>query len=67
MIVWQRRKPLKPSQFAEQEPEEEMPLEEIAAEVHRMRRKKQDIAAEAEIDAAFKAARGKGRFHKVFR
>jgi hypothetical protein len=40
-IILKRLNPLKPSQFAEREPEEEMPLEEIAAEVHRMHREKQ--------------------------
>lgn len=39
-IILKRLKPLRPSQFAEREPEEEIPLEEIAAEVHRMRREK---------------------------
>lgn len=39
-IILKRLKPLKPSQFAERESEEELPLEEIAAEVHRMRREK---------------------------
>ena len=40
MIVLKRLKPLRPSQFAERESGEEMPLEEIAAEVHQMRREK---------------------------
>jgi hypothetical protein len=40
MIVLKRLKPLRPSQFAEREPEEEMPLEEVASEVHQMRREK---------------------------
>ena len=40
MIVLKRLKPLRPSQFAGREPEEEMSLEEIAAEVHQMRREK---------------------------
>lgn len=40
-IILKRLQPLKPSQFAERAPEEELPLEEIAAEVHRMRREKQ--------------------------
>jgi hypothetical protein len=40
MIVLKRLNPLKPSQIAERAPEEEMPLEEIAAEVQRMRREK---------------------------
>jgi len=39
-IVLKRLQPLKPSQFAERAPEEEMPLEEIAAEVHLMRQEK---------------------------
>ena len=39
-IVLKRLKPLQPSQIAERVPEEEMPLEEIATEVHRMRREK---------------------------
>ncbi len=40
MIVLKRLRPLEPSQIAERAPEEEMPLEEIAAEVHQMRREK---------------------------
>jgi hypothetical protein len=40
MIVLKRLKPLRPSQFAERESEEEIPLKEIAAEVHQMRREK---------------------------
>ena len=40
MIVLKRLRPLKPSQIAERASEEEMPLEEIAAEVHQMRREK---------------------------
>jgi hypothetical protein len=40
MIVLKRLRPLKPSQIAERVPEEEMPLEEISAEVHQMRREK---------------------------
>ncbi len=40
MIVLKRLRPLKPSQIAERAPEEEMPLDEIVAEVHRMRREK---------------------------
>lgn len=40
-IVLKRLQPLKPSRIAERVPEEELPLEEIAAEVHRMRREKQ--------------------------
>jgi hypothetical protein len=35
-----RLKPLRPSQFAERDPEEEMPIEEVASEVHQMRREK---------------------------
>lgn len=38
MIVLKRLQPLKPSQIAERVPEKEPPLEDIAAEVHRMRR-----------------------------
>lgn len=41
-IVLKRLRPLNPSQFAEREPEEEMSLEEIAAEVHQIRREKWD-------------------------
>ena len=37
-IVLKRLQPLKPSQIAERVSEKEMPLEDIAAEVHRMRR-----------------------------
>ncbi|MFQ5904473.1 MAG: hypothetical protein ACE5JO_12375 [Candidatus Binatia bacterium] len=37
MIVLKRLQPLKPSQIAERFPERGQPLEEIAAEVHRMR------------------------------
>ncbi|MGH7378828.1 MAG: hypothetical protein ACREJ7_01085 [Candidatus Methylomirabilales bacterium] len=40
MIVLKRLRSLKPSQIAERAPEKEMPIEEIAAEVHRMRREK---------------------------
>lgn len=40
MIVLKRLRPLKPSQIAERASEEEMPLEEITAEVHQMRREK---------------------------
>jgi hypothetical protein len=40
MIVLKRLRPLKPSQIAERASEEEMPIEEIAAEVHQMRREK---------------------------
>jgi hypothetical protein len=39
-IVLKRLQPLKPSQIAERAPEKEMPLEDIAAEVQRMRREK---------------------------
>lgn len=35
-----RKKPLQPSQIADRQSEEEMPIEEIAAEVHKMRREK---------------------------
>jgi hypothetical protein len=38
MIVLKRLQPLKPSRIAERVPESGPPLEEIAAEVHRMRR-----------------------------
>jgi len=38
MIVLKRLQPLKPSRIAERVPENGPPLEEIAAEVHRMRR-----------------------------
>ncbi|MGH7770884.1 MAG: hypothetical protein ACREQA_01445 [Candidatus Binatia bacterium] len=38
MIVLKRLQPLKPSQIAERVPAKEPPLEDIAAEVHRMRR-----------------------------
>lgn len=38
MIVLKRLQPLKPLQIAERAPEKEMPLKDIAAEVHRMRR-----------------------------
>jgi hypothetical protein len=37
-IVLKRLQPLKPSQIAERVSEKEMPLKDIAAEVHRMRR-----------------------------
>lgn len=40
MIVLKRLRSIKPSQIAERAPEEEMPIEEIAAEVHRMRKEK---------------------------
>jgi hypothetical protein len=40
MIVLKRLRSLKPSRIAERAPEKEMPIEEIAAEVHRMRREK---------------------------
>jgi hypothetical protein len=40
MIVLKRLRSLKPSHLAERAPEEEMPIEEIAAEVHQMRREK---------------------------
>ena len=40
MIVLKRLRPLKPSQIAERASEEEMPLEEIAAEVHQIRQEK---------------------------
>ena len=40
MIVLKRLRPLKPSQIAQRVPEEEMPLEDIAADVHQMRREK---------------------------
>ncbi|MBI2358535.1 MAG: hypothetical protein HYY46_07985 [Deltaproteobacteria bacterium] len=40
MIVLKRLRPLRPSQIAERVPEKEMPLKEIAAEVHHMRREK---------------------------
>ena len=39
-IVLKRLRPLKPSRIAERIPGEEMPLEEIAAEVHKMRQEK---------------------------
>jgi len=39
-IILKRLKPLQPSQIAERQPEEEMPIEEIAAEVHKIRREK---------------------------
>ena len=39
-IVLKRLQPLKPSQIAERIAETEMPLKDIAAEVHRMRREK---------------------------
>lgn len=42
MIILKRVRPLKPSRIAERMPEEEMLLEEIAAEVHQMRREKRD-------------------------
>ena len=38
MIVLKRLQPLKPSQIAERVPGKEMPLKDIASEVHRMRR-----------------------------
>jgi hypothetical protein len=38
MIVLKRLQPLKPSRIAERVPENGPPLENIAAEVHRMRR-----------------------------
>jgi hypothetical protein len=37
-IVLKRLQPLKPSQIAERVAEKEMPLKDIAAEMHRMRR-----------------------------
>jgi len=40
MIVLKRLNPLKPSEIAERAPGEEMPIEEIATEVHKMRREK---------------------------
>lgn len=40
MIVLKRLSPLKPSLIAERVPEKEMPLKEIAAEVHQRRREK---------------------------
>jgi len=40
MFVLKRLRPLKPSQIAQRVPEEEMPLEDIAADVHQMRREK---------------------------
>ena len=40
MVVLKRLRPLKPSQIAERAPGSEMPLEEIAAEVHRLRAEK---------------------------
>ena len=40
MIILKRLSPLKPSEIAERAPEKEMPIEEIATEVHRMRREK---------------------------
>jgi len=39
-IVLKRLTPLKPSAFAKRAPENEMPLEEIAEEIHKMRREK---------------------------
>jgi hypothetical protein len=39
-IVLKHLQPLKPSQIAERVSEKEMPLKDIAAEVHRMRREK---------------------------
>jgi hypothetical protein len=42
MIVLKRLKPLKPSKIAERAPEEEMPLEEVAAEVHQLRQEKRN-------------------------
>ncbi len=40
VIVLKRLRPISPSQIAERVPEEEMPLDEIAAEVHRLRKEK---------------------------
>ena len=40
MIVLKRLHPIPPSQIAERLPEEEMPLDEISAEVHRVRKEK---------------------------
>ncbi len=40
MIVLKRLKPLKPSKIAERVTQKDMPLREIAAAVHRMRREK---------------------------
>lgn len=39
-IVLKRLRPIRPSQIVERSPEKEMPLHEIVAEVHRMRREK---------------------------
>lgn len=40
LIVLKRLKPLQPSKIAERAPGEEMPLEEVAAEVHQLRQEK---------------------------
>ena len=42
MVILKRLRPLRPSQIPERAPEEEMPLEEIAAEVHQMCREKRN-------------------------
>ena len=45
MIVLKRLRPLRPSQIAQRAPENEMPLDDIAAEVHQMRREKRSRRA----------------------
>lgn len=40
VIVLKRLQPSSPSQIAKRVPEEEMPLDEITAEVHRLRKEK---------------------------
>lgn len=40
LIILKRLQPLQPSKIAERMPEEEMPLADIAAEVHQLRQEK---------------------------